>query len=234
MENITDLTVTQIRIFPVDVIPISMITTRSCVEKIRGALSVVDIEARPFIEGKDIIFFRRGELKTENGLIVVNKIEVEPRRIIIEVAGTSKEANQVYEVLLSSIATVSAISLASLQTPLLIAETTRCIVTLDFNFDALFNNAFIGFLSSKVGKKASNKIAKGSVKLVAAAAEITYQIIDKALIENNISMNAKQFTIAPRPGVPSDARKYITSSPFDSDTHLRLIADLNKAIATIG
>lgn len=233
MENISDLIVTQIRIFPVDVIPLGIVTTKSCVEKIRGALSVGEIEARPFIEGKDIIIFRRGELKTENGLIVVNKVEVEPRRVIIEIEGTSKEATQVYEVLLSSLIAVADRNLESLRTPLLMAETTRCVVTLDFTFNTLFSNAFIEFLNSKVEKEASDKTAKGSVRPLAATAEITYQIRDKALIDNNISMNPKRFTIAPRAGVSSDTRKYVISSPFDSDTHLRLVADLNKAIAGI-
>lgn len=233
MENITDLTVTQIRIFPVDVIPLGIVTTKSCVEKIRDALSVGEIEARPFIEGKNIIIFRRGELKTENELIVVNKIEIDPRRIIIEVGGTSKEATQVYEVLLSSLAATTNLNLDHLRMPLLIAETTRCVVALDFTFNALLSNAFIMFLNSKVEKEASDKIARGSVRPMAVAAEITYQIIDKALIDNNISMNPKQFTIAPRPGAPSDAKKYVISSPFDSDTHLKLIARLNKAITGI-
>ncbi len=233
MDNISELAVTQIRIFPVDVIPLGIITTKSCVEKIRDALSMGEIETRPFIEGKNIIIFRRGELKTENGLIVVSKVEVESRRIIVEVEGTSKEATQVYEVLLSSLSAVASLSLESLRMPLLTAETTRCVVTLDFTFDTLFSNVFIEFLNSRVEKEASDKIAKGSVRPLVAAAEITYQIRDKALIDNNISMNPKQFTIAPRAGVPSDTRKYVISSPFDSDTHLRLVADLNKAIAGI-
>ena len=91
LKNIADLTVTQIRIFPVDVIPLGIITTKSCVEKIRDALSIGEIETRPFIEGKHIITFRRGELKNEKGIIAINKVEVEPRRIIIEVEGTDKE-----------------------------------------------------------------------------------------------------------------------------------------------
>lgn len=231
LKNITDLTVTQIRIFPVDVIPLGIIAAKSCVEKIRDALSVGEIEARPFIEGRHVITFRRGELKNENRIIAINKVEVEPRRIIIEVEGTSKEGNQVYEVFLSSVLAVASVDLESLRMPLLVAQTTRCVVTLAFTFDALFSNAFIEFLNRKVEKEASNNAAKGSVRPLTAAAEITYQIRDKALIDNNISMNPKQFSIAPRAGAPLDARKYVTSSPFDSDTHLKLVEELNKAVA---
>lgn len=232
LKNITDLTVTQIRIFPVDVVPLSVITTKSYVGKIREALSVGEVEVRPFIEGKDIIVFRRGELGREKGLIVVNKVEVDPRRIIVEVEGTSEDGNEVYEAFLTTVAAVANIDLESLRTPLLVAETTQCVLTLDFMFDALFSSAFVEFLKQTVEKEACSNAAKASVRPLAATAEITYNITNETLVDNKITMNPKQFSIAPRPGAPLDARKYVTSSPFDSDTHLKLVEELNKAIAT--
>ncbi len=230
MKEITDLTVTQIRVFPVDVVPMSMITTKSCIEKIRGDLSVSEIETRPFIDGTNSIIFRRGESRTGKRIIVINRIAVESRRIILEVAGTSKETNQVYDVLLSSIASVANVDLESLRLPLLLAETTQCVATLDFNFEALFNNSFIQLLNGRVEKKATTKIAKASVRPLAVAVEITYQIKDETLTKNKISMNPKQFVIAPRLGTPLEARRYSLSSPFDSDTHLKLFRDLEEVI----
>lgn len=233
MKNITDLKVTQIRIFAVDVVPLSVITTKSCVEKIREALSIGEVEVHPLIEGKDIIVFRRGELRTEKRVTIVNKIEVDPRRIIVELEGTSKEGNEVYEAFLSTIAAVANVDLESLRMPLLVAETTQCVITLDFTFDSLFSSAFVEFLSQKVEKEARSNVAKASVRPLAVAAEITYEITDKTLIDNKIAMNPKQFSIAPRPGAPLDARKYLISSPFDSDAHLKLIAELGKAILAV-
>ena len=233
MKNITDLTVTQIRIFQVDVVPLGMIMTKSCVEKIREALSIGEVEVRPFLEGKDIMVFHRGELTREKRVIVVKKIEVDPRRVIVEVEGPSKDGNEVYETFLSAVAAVANVDLESLRAPLLVVETTQSIVNLDFTFDSLFSNAFIKFLNSRVEKEASSNVARASVRPLAATIEIRYEIKDKALIDNKITMNPKQFNIAPRPGAPLDAKKYLISSPFDSDTHLKLIRELNKAILAI-
>ena len=230
LKDITDLTVNQIRIFPVDIVPLNKITARSCVEKIRDDLSVSQIEPAPFIDGAGSIIFLRGEIKEGNRIIVINRIAVESRRIILEVAGTSKETNQVYDVLLSSIASVADVDLESLRLPLLLAETTQCVATLGFNFEVLFNNSFIEFLNGRVKKEATSKIAKGSVRPLVAVTEITYQIKDETLTKNKISMNSKQFAIAPRPGTPLEARRYVLSSPFDSDTHLKLVRDLEEAI----
>ena len=232
MKNIVDLVVNQIRIFPVDIIPLGLINTKSCVERIRDTLSISEVGVLPSIEGKDVIVFRKGELKENNELVVINKVEVEPRRIIIEVAGTSKAANKVYELFMSSLTALTNIDLGSLQSPLLLAETTRCVVTLDFTFEELFNRSFTEFLNKKVEKEATNDVAQGLVRPLAAIVEINYVIKDKALLNNKIGMNPKQLTIAPRPGAPLDERKYVISSPFNSDTHIRLIEELNKAIVS--
>lgn len=232
MKNIIDLVVNQIRIFPVDIIPLGLINTKSCVERIRDTLSVSEVGVLPSIEGKDVIVFRKGELKEDNELVVINKVEVEPRRIIIEVAGTSKAANKVYELFMSSLTDLTNIDLGSLQSPLLLAETTRCVVTLDFTFEELFNRSFVEFLNKKVKQEATNAAAEGLVRPLAAIAEISYRVKGEALVNNKISMNPKQLTIAPRPGAPLDDKKYVISSPFNSDTHIKLIEELNKVIVS--
>lgn len=231
MKNIVDLLVNQIRIFPVDTIPLGLINTKSCVEKIRDVLSISEVGRLPSIDGKDVIVFRKGELKEDNELVVLNKIEVDPRRIIIEVTGPSKMGNKIYEIFISSITEFTELDLESLRSPLLLAETTRCVVTLDFTFEELFNRSFTEFLN-KVEKEATNDTAEGSVRPLAAIAEISYQIKDKNLVDNRISMNPKQLTIAPRPGAPLDEKKYVISSPFNSDTHVKLIEELNKAMSS--
>ncbi len=230
MKNIVDLVVNQIRIFPVDIVPLGLINTKSCVEKIRNTLSISEVGALPSIEGKDVILFRKGELKEDNELVVINKIEVDPRRIIIEVAGPSKAGNKVYELFVSSLAEFGNLDLKGLQSPLLLAETTRCVVTLDFTFEELFNRSFTEFLKKRVEKEATNDAAEGSVRPLAAIAEISYRVKDENIVSNRISMNPKQLTIAPRPGAPLDEKKYVISSPFNSDTHVKLIEELNKVV----
>ncbi len=230
LKEITNLTVTQIRVFPVDVVPLSQIGTKSCIEKIRGDLSISEIGPAPLMNDRGPIIFLRGGIKEKDRVLVINRVAVEPRRIVLEVVGTSKEANQVYDSLLSAIDSAAQIDLDRLRTPLLVAETTQCVATLGFHFESLFNSTFTQLLDSRVKKEATNKLAKGSVNPVLAEAEISYQIRDKTLTENKISMLPKKFTIAPRAGTPLESRRYFLSSPFDSDTHLKVFKELEEAI----
>ena len=231
LANIADLKVNQIRIFPVDIVPIKLITTKSCVEKLRELLSIGDIEMRPSVDGKEILVLRKGEIRKDKKLIVINRIEIDARRIVLEVDGTSEDGNEVYETFISGVSTVAKVDSERLQTPLLKAETSQCVVTLDFALDALLSEVFTEFLNKKIEKEASSKLAKASVRPLAILTEISYEIKDKSITDNKITMNPKQFTIALRPGAPPEAKKYLISSPFDSLTHLKLIEELNKAVA---
>ena len=229
--NISELMVNQIRVFPVDVVPLGIITTKSCIEKIRDNLSIGEVVPGLPIGGANSIIFIKGAIKATKRLVVISKIEIETRRIILEVAGTSKEANKVYDLLLSAIASISDdIDFDTLRSPLLLVETSRCIAALDFDVEALFNESFTKLLNGKIKKAATNNVAEGQVRPIAAISEITYQIKDENLVKHRITMNPKQFTIAPRAGSPLEERRYVISSPFDTDTHLKLIQSLNKAI----
>ena len=234
MKDITNLTVTQIRVFPVDVVPLSHIGTKTCIERIRQDLSVSEIGPVPMIGGPGPIVFLKGEIKQKDKVVdkvvVINRVAVEPRRILLEVVGTSNHANQVYDALLSSMHAAAKIDLETLRAPLLMAETTQCVATLDFNFESLFSAAFMQVLSNRLKKEATSKVARGSVAPVLAEAEISYEIKDASLTQNRITMSPKKFTIAPRAGTPLESRRYLLSSPFDSDTHLEVFRELEEAI----
>ncbi|MFA5308834.1 MAG: hypothetical protein WC370_05020 [Dehalococcoidales bacterium] len=228
MKDITDITVIQIRLFPVDVIPFNIISTQSCVQKIKESFSLTVVESPPFLDNINSIMFQKGEFKSNKQIIIINKIEIEPRRIILEVTGTSQQANEVYDSLLISISEAVNIEVGRLRQPLLNAENTRCVVTLDFHISELFSKSFMSFLNNDVKNKASTQLASGIVEPIGILTQISYQIKDETLIKNAIGMNPKQFTITPRSGVPIEEKRFVTSSPFDSDTHLGLIKTLNN------
>lgn len=229
MKNITNLIVTQIRIFKVDVVPLTLIRTRLFIDKLRDLFSFADVESRPSIDGKDTITFRSGILKN-NKITIINRIEIDQRRVILEVEGTSTDANKVYDMFVSSFSTVTEFDNNTLNSPVLKTEATQCVVELDFTLDMLFNETFIKFLNTRITKKSSNKIAKATVNPMGASAEIKYEILDSIINDNKISINSKLFNIIPRPGLPLIEKKYLISSPFDSDTHIKTIKELNKAI----
>jgi hypothetical protein len=149
------------------------------------------------------------------------------------VAGTSSEANEVYDTLISSINAVG-VDGAKLKVPLVMSETTQCSATLDFTIDSLLDRSFMRFVNTRVKREATTGQAKGTLSPRAIELEIGYDVKDKAVIENKITLAPKKLVIAAREGSPQEARRYLLSSPFDSDTHFRVFGDLEKAIVGSG
>jgi len=230
LKEITDLIVTQVRVFAPDTIPFRLIGAKSCTETLKSDFRVDEVQTNLFLPDRGSIVFERGEITKENNVVVINRIVIEPRRIILEVAGTSKEASRIYVLLLKSMESTTNIDLTKLKSPMILAETTQCIATLNFRFDSLLDDSFKKFMYDSVAKVASNKMARASVTPIATEFEITYDVEAQALIEHKISLSPKRFTIAPRANTPLEEKRYSTSSPFDSDTHLRLMQDLEKVI----
>lgn len=203
----------------------------SCIQKIREDFYVTQVESIPSLDGPGIIVFSKGEMKKAKKTVVINRLVFESRRIVLEVAGTSKESNQVYDAVLSSIDTVAGIDSSQLREPIITSDTAQCIVTLDFDFQSLFRDSLVEFMNNRVKRQATSKIVKALVVPRAAEFEISYEITDDAVSKNRVTFSPKRLVIAPREGMPREARRYFISSPFDSDTHLKLIRELEAEIS---
>jgi hypothetical protein len=230
LKEIIDLIVIQVRVFAVDTIPFRRISTKSCIEKVKNDFKLDEVELGPPLVGKDSIVFTRGEIKEKSNTLMINRILIEPRKIILEAAGTSRECAQIYSQLVKSIEVATGIDLTDLESPLVLSETTRCVVKLDFGFESLLDNSFADFVYRKVAETATSDVAEASVRPILAEFEVGYHVKSKSLIDNQVGLSAKRLTIGPRAGVPLEERRFFISSPFDSDTHLKLIGDLEKMI----
>ena len=231
MKEIDGLIVTQIRVFAVDIIPIRLIGTKSCIQRLKSDLCLDEVDIAPFSPGGERTTFTRGEVTEKGKIVAINRISIEPRRVLLEVAGTSQEANQIYTLLLKSIESATCTNLAKLETPLILSETTQCVATLDFPFDSLLDSSFAEFIYGRVTKVATSNIARASIRPALAEFEISYDVKAQTVIKNKITLSPKRLTIAPRANTPIEERRYFISSPFDSDTHLKLIRDLERLIA---
>ena len=90
MKNIRDISVVQIRIFDFDVLPFLKFNTYTFLEdfitkfRFMGELPKL---------GSDKLQLSKGELKTEEKIIPIINLEIEPTKISFRVNGSSSDAN---------------------------------------------------------------------------------------------------------------------------------------------
>jgi len=223
MRNITDLSVSQDRMFAADVIPFRFINTESTITAIKQAFNIKEAESLA-----DKVNFSKGEVKLNKKIKILDFLSIEPRRIWFTLVGTSKEANSFYESLRKIIIRFDQNQLFRASKPLTKIEQTVCTVTLDVDLRNVFVSKFLDYLNSSVIEKCSSKSAKAYIHGMIFYTGIFYEIKDPDLTSHNISLYPTYFTIAPRADTPIEEGRFYTMSPTDLDTHLKLIEEFEK------
>jgi len=239
MKNISDLKVSQFRIFPIDVVPFHYLFVPAARERIQGAFNFKEAgksvaqprppkTLAPITFPAENLFFGQGEFSFEKKVYPVESLVIEPRRILLTVVGSSKVANAVYDALTPLISEFDSDKQFVQAKLLVLFEETGCDVSLDINFEKLLSQEFVNLVSSEILPQLSSPLWQARIKGMRLGIEVSYALKDPALSDHDISLNPKVMHFQSAPGSPLEQKRYLTLSPADSDTHLRMIEKLEK------
>lgn len=223
MKNITDLIVTQDRLFATDIIPFRFINTESAINKIKQAFNIKEVESLT-----DKVNFSKGEVYIGKKLNIVESLSIETKRIWFNIVGTSKDANFFYDSLRTIIIQFDQNHLFKKSKPLIKIEQTVCNANLDIDFRNIFVRKFLDYLNKLVIENCSSNSAEAYTSQLSFFTNIFYKIKDPKLIAHNLPLYPTQFIIAHRADTPPEERRFYTISPTDSDTHLKLLEEFEK------
>jgi len=241
MKNVRELAVVHIWLFPVDAIPLNDISSPSGIDAIEEAFKFEQSgigSPLPGLGGVPSLLpglsWIRGEYNGEKDRrVVINSLDIQRRRIVLRISGTSDQADSVYEHLKSVISRINREIGESLNQVVYKAEESSCIVTLDFDFKQIFEPSVSSFLETKVREAASTSIVSAKVQPVRFVSTITYEVGDATVVEHGIRINPKEFIIEPRADTPLSEHRYLTKSPFRSDIHLEIVQDFEALFKQI-
>jgi hypothetical protein len=225
MKSVRSMTVTQFRIFEPDLIPYRVIVTpgaTSVIEKVMG------FRSSGRLQEFDEMVFRDGSFQiTEGGpVIVISEMHINERRIILQVEGNSKTADQAYAMLKAIVERFG--ERVKDAEPMFFTEETRSVVELEFDWSSLVSPELAALANEFVSVPA-DPLAQQYVKSMSAQIIIGTRI-DKILTESGVVATDKALVIEPRIDVPLSERVYFTRSPTDSETHLALVKDLEARL----
>lgn len=229
MKNISDLRVIQIRLFPPDVLPLSSLLLEKNLSRFKEKLR---FKATSLGENKKEILgllFYSGEFEHEGKAHLIEHLQIEQQKIAIAVVGSSAVADLAYgEVRSMLVAMESNGGTFRRAREFVKTEETVCMATLDVDFKSFFNPWVLEFLGT-VQKHTSTEISSSEVVPVNFSAKLSYEILDRNL-KKKFNLVDKKLTIEPRAGTNPDERRYFTKSPTDSETHLSLLRELERAV----
>jgi hypothetical protein len=228
MKDVVDMRVTQVRLYPTDLLPFFDIRVPSNLKALKEVFGFETVNLDP---GGVSFVCQNGAVKVDEQVIPVVSLTVEPRRISLGIRGSSKMADAVYGEFQKLLFSFAGGSKKQDYPPLVKAEDTSCVATLSIDFEDLIASALMKYLHSDVKSALETKSAvPKSVVFKNLTFEIRYAPTDPQLEEHEITMSNKTLVIEPRAATPRKERRFFTSSPVDSDTHLSILRGLEKAL----
>jgi hypothetical protein len=227
MKRLDSLHVVQLRLFRTDEISLSDLRLESSVQRIQRLFSfkqVLPVQPPLSADPQGAIAFISGEIKQGEKSYEVEKLIIEPRRIIIAVASTSAVAQSVFDELKALILEVDQREAKPVYDPILMTEETTTVVHLDFPITSLFageafSNLIAGFASRTANHGAKTRIVPSSLHF-----RVSYEDLPDSLKRSNISLLDKDIAIELRVHTAVEENAYFVTSPNSSDVHLGLIA----------
>ena len=224
MKEVRVLSTSQVRIFPVDAIPL----TKLMIAKHRKIIeSLFNFEKTEAITraGNTGMSFLAGSCGPKP--LLVEEVTIEERRIITRVQGTTKETTSVYEEIKKVLEQVN--EDRSIKELLCTHETASSVV-LSVPFERVFSQPFLNFLNKSATKHIGSPWAEHYLAPTGLRFRIQYKLTDDTLVKNHIALAPKELVIEPRSQSALEDQLYWITSPTDTDTHFKLIDDLEKSL----
>jgi hypothetical protein len=169
------------------------------------------------------VVFNTGAWKSpENNFAPIRFLHFEPRRIVIDVAGSSAALTSIYEqlrILLDGIQTADGSQLIG--KPENVLDYSEISARFPFPLDTIISQPLRKLLSG---------ITKESVLVPTL---IIQSFSGGQVLSGTAGLNdASAFTLAPRAGTRLEDHIYFSSAPLDSDAHLSYIKELEAALTS--
>jgi len=228
MKIIKGPTVTQIRIFPQDAIPYTDLAIRKNFDQFREKFSFSKTEIPfPFYElgAPKIINLSGGSITVDDESILINSLNFDERKIVFIIEAPSDKADKAFNIIGEELRDIDRYKNFSASNYLVKTEETECTVHLNIDYHRFFSRQFISFIKKSVAKHSEQPLRKLALKSLCF--EISFEQ-RKTLEDVRISIVPKPFTIEPRFATREEDKIFYTRSPYDSETHLRLLKELES------
>ena len=175
--------------------------------------------------------FRFGIFLNKDGHeFAINRLMIEERKIQVDLEGRSDFANEFYSHIVNSLVKLSETTDSSTIQPIVVAYESELIARLDFIVYQLLAPDFLAFVNSTVSNKATSEQAVARVTPSSIKFLIDYSVEDNYLTDHGILLSRKEFSVQPAIGHPIDEQIFYSKAPFDTDTHINILEELEASI----
>lgn len=177
------------------------------------------------------INLKNGIFETDDGQVAFPRMHIEPRKLILDLEGHSKEARSAYQSAVSVLAALADDVNENFLEPVLVAMETSMISNLDFSVNTLISDKLIDAVSRCIEDSKEHTSIEGRANPAVVTFDIDYITSDFELSDYRIGLSRKQLTIGPLRGYPLSDQIYDSKAPLDTYKHERFLQSLEDSLS---
>lgn len=166
--------------------------------------------------------------------IVINNLTIESRKINFRIEEVTGYADEYYLFIKKYLSGLSNNLQDDFLMPVISVDETELISNLNFSAQSLFSENLYNQMTENMlntASVASNNLSKARLGGIQINFQIDYEPVDFALFaDSRINVNRKEFTIQIATGYGVNDKVYFSKAPLNTDTHLKILADLEDAL----
>lgn len=233
MKDISELSVNETKLFRADIIPFRSLVTATYLSKFTAPFMFKHAEIVED-DNKNLlgVLMNTGEFRIDDKVYPIEFLMIERNKIAFKMHANSDITHKFYHTVADYLSGIDGDGQFKKNKPLIETMATTCVVTLDFDYTDIFSKKITSFINKDATKACTDVIedvARIQILPKSLAFTVNYLVTDKRLLESSVRIDSKQLVLEPRVGVSLKERRYFTSSPTDSKTHLHLLAELEKS-----
>lgn len=182
-------------------------------------------------DGKPKLVYQFGSLKDDVGATPIIRLTIEERRILLDVEGTTEDANRITSRIREYLADIAKKPSDTFLQPIVKAEESEIIAKLTFPAIKLVSPVVARLAEINQELMGHRGIATAKASLERVSFLIQYQPLTQDLDDHRISLNRKEFILSPRPGVPLAEQIYYSKAPIDTLSHIHILHQLETALS---
>lgn len=214
--EVIDTNATQICIFETERLPFAMLLNRSVIQELLNTFSLVPVEDQ--VKGQELRF-AYGRFPVEGSPVHIQRIGIGPRRMLVQVAGTTYQATALQRALLNFIDKQDLRENAEQPRryePVVTTNESTMVFTHESDFQALFGKSPL----SSVEKEWQQKIdygARVNLEPVSINWRVTFDKLPEEFSKYRVTLADKQITIETRGRHSNGKTLYALTAPVKTE-----------------
>jgi hypothetical protein len=229
--KVKDIHATVVYILPPDEIPYSVLSRDETADRLGFRYGLAQEKPPIAIPGvQQNIVYNNGVFETDTGRYLIDRLVVEPRRVLITVNGETQVAGLLFDDVRRFFGEVDLRQADYSYAPVSTTHETQSTSVMNFEYRDIFSQSIVPSVQNIVESSIPSHGAQLDVYPVSIRFRIGYRNQPSALSRNRISLVDKLVTIELKDKTDPADRIMFFSTPADSRTHYELLLAIEELV----